>query len=38
MPVVKVTRAGVRPAPREVPTDTTATVLPMLYGDRKSVV
>jgi len=29
MPVVKVTRAGVRMAPREVPTDTTATVLPM---------
>ncbi len=31
MPVVKVTRAGVRPAPREVPTDTTATVLPMTF-------
>lgn len=29
MPIVKVTRAGVRPAPREVPTDTTLTVLPM---------
>lgn len=29
MPVVKVTRAGVRPAPREVPTDTTAAILPM---------
>jgi type VI secretion system protein ImpB len=29
MPVVKVTRAGVRPAPREVPTDTTLTVLPV---------
>lgn len=29
MPVVKVSRAGVRSAPREVPTDTTATVLPM---------
>ena len=31
MPVVKVTRAGVRAAPREVPTDTTATVLPMTF-------
>jgi type VI secretion system protein ImpB len=31
MPVVRVTRAGVRPAPREVPTDTTATVLPMTF-------
>ena len=31
MPVVKVTRAGVRSAPREVPTDTTATVLPMTF-------
>ena len=29
MPVVKITRAGVRPAPREVPTDTTAAVLPL---------
>jgi len=29
MPVVKVTRAGVRPAPREVPTDTTAAILPL---------
>jgi hypothetical protein len=29
MPVVKVTRAGVRAAPREVPTETTATVMPM---------
>ena len=29
MPVVKVTRAGVRSAPREVPTDTTAAILPM---------
>jgi hypothetical protein len=29
MPVVKVTRAGVRSAPREVPTDTTAAVLPL---------
>jgi type VI secretion system protein ImpB len=29
MPVVKVTRQGVRPAPREVPTDTTAAILPM---------
>ena len=29
MPVVKVIRQGVRPAPREVPTDTTATILPM---------
>lgn len=29
MPVVKVTRQGVRAAPREVPTDTTLTVLPM---------
>jgi type VI secretion system protein ImpB len=29
MPVVKVKRAGVRPAPREVPTDTTAAILPM---------
>lgn len=31
MPVVKVTRAGVRSAPREVPTDTTAAVLPMTF-------
>jgi type VI secretion system protein ImpB len=31
MPVVKVTRAGVRSAPREVPTDTTATVMPMTF-------
>ncbi len=29
MPVVKVTRAGVRAAPRQVPTETTATILPM---------
>ncbi len=29
MPVVKVTRAGIRSAPREVPTDTTAAILPM---------
>jgi hypothetical protein len=29
MPVVKVTRVGVRSAPREVPTDTTAAILPM---------
>ncbi len=29
MPVVKVIRAGVRSAPREVPTDTTAAILPM---------
>lgn len=29
MPVVKVKRAGVRAAPREVPTDTTAAILPM---------
>ncbi|MBK5189293.1 MAG: hypothetical protein JJD97_13705, partial [Gemmatimonadaceae bacterium] len=29
MPVVKVSRAGVRSAPRDVPTDTTAAVLPM---------
>lgn len=29
MPVVKVTRAGVRSAPREVPTDTTLAILPM---------
>jgi hypothetical protein len=29
MPVVKVKRAGVRPAPREVPTDTTTAILPM---------
>ena len=31
MPVVKVTRAGVRTAPRQVPTDTTATILPMTF-------
>lgn len=31
MPVVKVTRAGVRSAPREVPTETTAAVLPMTF-------
>ena len=31
MPVVKVTRAGVRAAPREVPTDTTAAVMPMTF-------
>ena len=29
MPVVKVTRAGVRQAPRQVPTETTATIMPM---------
>ena len=29
MPVIRVQRTGVRPAPREVPTDTTAAVLPM---------
>jgi type VI secretion system protein ImpB len=29
MPVVKVTRAGVRAAPREVPTETTTTIMPM---------
>ena len=29
MPVIRVQRSGVRPAPREVPTDTTAAVLPM---------
>jgi hypothetical protein len=29
MPVVKVKRAGVRAAPREVPTDTTTAILPM---------
>ncbi|MEZ4455807.1 MAG: hypothetical protein R2882_04520 [Gemmatimonadales bacterium] len=29
MPVVKVTRAGVKQAPRQVPTETTATVMPM---------
>lgn len=29
MPVVKVSRTGVRSAPREVPADTTAVVLPM---------
>jgi len=29
MPVVKVTRTGVRSAPREVPTDTTLAILPM---------
>lgn len=31
MPVVKVTRTGVRAAAREVPTDTTAAVLPMTF-------
>jgi type VI secretion system protein ImpB len=31
MPVVRVTRAGVRSAPRDVPTETTATVLPMTF-------
>ena len=31
MPVVRVTRAGVRSAPRDVPTDTTTTVLPMTF-------
>lgn len=31
MPVVKVTRAGVRSAPREVPTETTTTILPMTF-------
>lgn len=29
MPVTKITRTGVRSAPREVPTDTTVTILPM---------
>lgn len=29
MPVVKVTRAGVKQAPRQVPTETTSTILPM---------
>lgn len=29
MPVVKVTRAGVRAAAREVPTETTTTIMPM---------
>ncbi len=29
MPVVKVTRAGVKQAPRQVPTETTAAILPM---------
>ena len=29
MPVVRVTRAGVASAPREVPTDTTVAILPM---------
>ncbi|MEO8453479.1 MAG: hypothetical protein ABI647_27090 [Gemmatimonadota bacterium] len=29
MPVVKVTRAGVKQAPRQVPTETTASILPM---------
>ena len=29
MPVVKVTRAGVKQAPRQVPTETTAAVMPM---------
>lgn len=29
MPVVKVTRAGVRQAPRQVPTETTASIMPM---------
>ncbi len=31
MPVTKVTRTGVRSAPRQVPTDTTATLLPMTF-------
>lgn len=31
MPVVKVTRAGVRAAAREVPTDTTLSVMPMTF-------
>ena len=31
MPVVKVTRAGVRAAPREVPTDTTSAIMPMTF-------
>jgi hypothetical protein len=31
MPVVRVERTGVRPAPREVPTDATLTVLPMTF-------
>ncbi|MEZ4586580.1 MAG: hypothetical protein R2909_09300 [Gemmatimonadales bacterium] len=29
MPVVKVTRAGVKQAPRQVPTETTTSILPM---------
>jgi len=29
MPVVKVTRAGVKQAPRQVPTETTTTIMPM---------
>lgn len=32
MPVTRVTRTGIRAAPRQVPTDTTATVLPMTFG------
>jgi type VI secretion system protein ImpB len=31
MPVIRVTRAGVRSAPREVPTDTTTAILPMSF-------
>jgi hypothetical protein len=31
MPVVKVTRQGVTAAPRQVPTDTTAAILPMTF-------
>jgi type VI secretion system protein ImpB len=31
MPVVRVTRTGIRAAPRQVPTDTTATILPMTF-------
>jgi hypothetical protein len=31
MPVVKITRGGVRSAPREVPTDTTCTILPLTF-------
>lgn len=31
MPVTRVTRTGVRSAPRQVPTDTTASVLPMTF-------
>jgi type VI secretion system protein ImpB len=31
MPVVRVTRTGIRAAPRQVPTDTTTTILPMTF-------